>query len=139
MLGADLVRCDLLHPLYLGRLDGLSNDEARREFPLAARRMERWRHGELEARDLRLPGAENLRAFWSRGVSFLASLKHKEGLHAVVGTRSILTLLISILLGRDTGRGGGYVYVEVPCGGVVTFVLGDGAARVLGRLSNFRP
>ncbi|MEO0127648.1 MAG: histidine phosphatase family protein [candidate division WOR-3 bacterium] len=121
-LSADLIVDSRIRPLYLGVLDGLSREEALNLHPETAILMERWRKGEIEISGLKIPNAENLQQFWNRGMEFIMDITQKDFIHIIVGTRSILTLLISILLERTIQVGGGYKYIEIPTGGILTFV-----------------
>lgn len=136
---ADLKESSGVRPLGLGVLDGRTREEASRDFPVAAARMEQWRAGELEAHQLHIPEGEDLGSFWRRGNAFVSQVRADSGLHVVVGTRSILTLLISILLGRSIEAGGGYRHISIPCGGMVTFAVDAEAAVCLDYLCTFRP
>jgi len=107
------------------------------QHPGAAELMEKWRRGEIEIWQLHIPLAEDLTEFWNRGSSFLNSLKCHKGLHVVIGTRSILTLLISILLNRTIEPGGGYKVIEIPLGGLITFSLHNHCYRCVKSFSNF--
>lgn len=93
-----------IRPLSLGVLSGLSREEAVKLFPEPAKRLEEWRKGNLRFDQLKIPNAENFSDFWDRGTSFL-----KDRLVApnevsdllIVGTRSVLILLLNVLL-RNT-------------------------------------
>jgi broad specificity phosphatase PhoE len=119
--GIEAIVDERIRPLDIGVLNGLSKAEAKSRYPESANLMESWRNGELEIRQLIIPNAESLDLFWERGVSFIDSIKNTEGVNVVVGTRSILTLLISILLKRDTSIGGGYKSIEIPNGTYISF------------------
>jgi len=97
-----------LRALNLGVLAGLSKEEAARKYPMAAERLEKWRQGSLKIENLDIPEAENHFHFWDRGVSFLENIlgrgKTKDDF-VVVGTRSILILLLNILI-RETDLAG---------------------------------
>jgi broad specificity phosphatase PhoE len=102
-----------LRPLDLGVLAGLSRNEAKSKFPGPARAMEEWREGRIELHKLVIPDAEDYRAFYQRGQRFLGSVDPNEGNTLVVGTRSILILLLSILLNRTIEPGGGYREIPI--------------------------
>jgi broad specificity phosphatase PhoE len=109
-----------LRPLFLGVLDGLSHKDARSRHPAIARRMELWREGRLEIHELVIPQAEDYHEFWRRGERFVDGLDD-EGDVLVVGTRSILILLISVVLARTIGPGGGYRDIPIDCCSFLTF------------------
>ena len=127
-----------IRPLDLGVLSGLSREEALQRYPGPAELMEKWRRGEIEIGQLEIPLAEGLEAFWKRGLSFIDSIKYQKGLDIIVGTRSILTLLISILLKRGIEPGGGYKAIEIPSGGFATFALHNDSHHALQDLSNLK-
>jgi len=110
-----------LRPLHLGVLDGLSRDEAAALFPHEAELMETWRRGQIEIAQLIIPKAEPYNLFFNRGQSFLSSVLERGSDTMIVGTRSILILLLSILLGRTVECGGGYK--EIPLSNCCFFVF----------------
>lgn len=110
-----------IEPLDLGVLSGLSIEEAKARYPGSASRLQEWRDGKREITQLYIPRSENLKEFWQRGVDFIHDLGNLGGLSIVMGTRSILTLLINIMLGHSINRGDGYCAIEVPTGGIASF------------------
>jgi len=125
-------------PLGLGILDGLSNEEAMRKFPYTAKLMNEWREGKIEICDLIIPKAESLQNFWNRGKNFLSEIIAEESFPIIVGTRSILTLLISILLKRGIMRGGGYKSITIPPGGMLTFSKKGSNFSLLDEYCNYK-
>ncbi len=124
-LKISVIEHSMLRPLNLGVLAGLSRNEAMAQFQDAANLMEDWRKGNIELHDLILPGAEDYRAFYKRGCDFLnLKIITEEGDSLVVGTRSILICLISILLGRTIESGGGYREIPMGCCDFFTFTKG---------------
>ncbi len=120
-----------LRPLDMGTLGGLSRSEAARLFPEPAARLEDWRAGRLNIEDLELPGGEEFAAFWARGEDFVASAlgaADTSERNVVVGTRSILILLLNILLKDSVLRGKEYSVFEFSNGGV-TLVRSHGIGR----------
>lgn len=109
-----------LDPLDLGVVGGLSRKELEQTYPDLHALMVRWWEGELEISDLILPGAEDYWTFFNRGRAFIDSVS-PVGVTCVVGTRSILILLISVLLNRNPGRGGGYREVRMGCSDAFVF------------------
>lgn len=105
----------LLKPLDLGILSGLSRQEAKVLYPNTADLMEKWRRGEIELHKLVLPEAEDYRMFYDRGQRFLSKCEFSRRNILVVGTRSILICLASILLGRTIEPGGGYREIPISC------------------------
>lgn len=92
-----------LEPLGLGVVAGLSRAEAAVQHPSVADRFERWRKGELTIEDLEIPEGESFEEFWERGLSFLREYLHESSSYeelVIVGTRSILILILNIMLRR---------------------------------------
>ena len=110
-----------LDPLDLDLISGLSNTEAKTKYPDVFKKMEMWRRGEIEIAELNLPGGEDIELFWNRGIGFIRDIECSEETVIVVGTRSILILLMGILLGRSIKLGGGYKSICIPTGGIFTF------------------
>jgi len=121
LLNTSLIFDERINPLYLGALDDLSTKDALELYPEPASLMECWRRNEIEIIDLVIPNAENLFHFWDRGVSFINYIKTSDHNTIIVGTRSILTLLLSILLGRSIKRNGGYKNIDIPLASYITF------------------
>ena len=96
-----IINDNRIKPLDMGCVAGLSRDEAQQMYPEAAGRLDMWRTGRLEIRDLMLPGAESFDSFWNRGVSFIEEIATKQNVFVLVGTRSLLILLLNILLNRS--------------------------------------
>jgi len=106
---------DRLRSLNLGVLGGLSRQEAAELHPEPAQRLESWRKGQLGLYELNIPGAEDPDKFWSRGYSFLKEQlmvdEHNRD-QVIVGTRSILILLMNILLKETSLKGKPYSLFE---------------------------
>jgi broad specificity phosphatase PhoE len=136
--GVPVVADDRLRPLDLGVLGGLSNEEARKLWPGPASCIAAWRRGEIEICDLAIPNAENYDRFYERGADFIKSLPSLTGDVLIVGTRSILILLISVLLGRTAKRGGGYREIPMDCCACFTFERCDGKYLPVAALSTGR-
>ncbi|MBU4222659.1 MAG: histidine phosphatase family protein [Euryarchaeota archaeon] len=108
-------------PLNLGLLAGLSSEEATTKFPEAESRIEKWRAGKLEIRDLCLPDAENFDIFWNRGQSFITELTKERTSAIVVGSRSTLILLMNMLLYRNPYVNGEYHPWNFACASFACF------------------
>jgi hypothetical protein len=96
--------------------------EAEKLHPKAAALMEEWRKGRLEIADLLIPGAEDFHHFYRRGQDFLRETLGWGSTGLVVGTRSIMILLASILLGRTPAPGGGYREIPINNSSFLTFI-----------------
>lgn len=108
-------------PLNLGVLDGLSKEEAMVKFPAEASQLEKWREGKLEIRDLQIPCAESFDTFWNRGNSFITELTKNCTSAIVIGSRSILILLMNILLIQNPYVNGKYYPYNFSCAGIAYF------------------
>jgi broad specificity phosphatase PhoE len=136
-LNCPIIYDDRIKPLNIGLLDGLSREEASLKFPEIAKLMEAWRNGEIEINQLKIPESENLLDFWNRGTFFINDLKKSDGLNIVVGTRSILILLISIAVNRSILPGGGYKEIVIQNSNFITFDYLDNNFVLNNSLSNF--
>jgi len=114
-----------IYPLDLGCVAGLSRKEAQNKFPEAATRLELWRAGKLEIRNLNLPHAESFESFWNRGNSFIENRTKESVSSIVVGSRSILILLMNILLDRDPNIEGQYYPWDFLCASITCFDYQD--------------
>jgi len=119
--GAPVSADDRLRPLGLGCIAGLSCAEAATRYPEALRSIEDWRSGRIELGELVLPEAEDYREFFARGLRFLLGVVECRHDVIVVGTRSVLILLASIILGRTILPGGGYRDIQIAPSAHLTF------------------
>lgn len=111
-LGINVVQNNELRPVHLGVIDGLSDSEVSKDHPQAARSMREWRDGRCEVWELKVPAMEDPEEFYERGVALVSSFEADGESLVIVATRSTLTLLASILLGRSPVPGGNYRYIE---------------------------
>ena len=104
------IACQIVEiaPFNLGVLDGLSEDEASRQHPRAANRMQDWREGRIEVSELRLPGSTNPTEFFARMKGLSVDLQRRNGVVVFLATRSVLVGMASYFLGRHPRPGGGY-------------------------------
>lgn len=117
-----LIEDKRIKPLDIGVIAGLSRAEALRRFPDASFRLEQWRSGNLEIRDLSLPGAEQFDDLWNRGNTFIEEIERSGKSSLVVSSRSILILLLNILLGRNPFIDGQYHPWNISCGSITCFL-----------------
>jgi len=129
-LGLPLREAALLEPVFLGVVDGLSEVEAVTRYPDYASLLARWRAGKCEVCDLNIPGMERPDVFYTRGQRFLTECVQLGESSIVVGTRSVLVLLASVLLGRTPVIGGGYREIPWPCGEYAWFTMTHGVAEL---------
>lgn len=108
--GIPALHCNLIKPINLGIISGISVQETSLRFPQCAESMDGWRRGELELCDLKIPGMEEPEAFFLRGLSFVNGLLRDQvnSSVCVVATRSVLILLENIALQHGIKRGQGY-------------------------------
>jgi len=93
--------CESLNSLNLGVLSGLSNSEAKQLYPESFNLMKKWRNGNLHITDLKIPEAEPLDLFINRGIAFVHEKVYSVKSDVlIVGTRSILILILNILTSR---------------------------------------
>lgn len=99
-----------VRPYHLGVLAGLSEAEAHRRFPELARRMDRYRAGEIEIAEVAIPGATDAWDFYTECRRALVALQNACSACdiVVVGTRSILVGLVNVACSRLPTPGGGY-------------------------------
>jgi broad specificity phosphatase PhoE len=97
-------------PFYLGVLAGLSEDECAEQYPDLAKKMARYRRGEIDISEVEIPGASDPVAFAASARRTLTFLQAKLATADVliVGTRSVLVGLMNIALLRSPVPGGGY-------------------------------
>lgn len=120
-LGVPAMLDERIAPLNLGILDGLSKKEAMTKFPDEASQLEKWRSGMLEIRDLQIPCAESFDTFWNRGKSFIFELTKNSTSAIVVGSRSVLILLMNILLDQNPYVDGKYYPYNFSCASIAYF------------------
>ena len=115
---------DLLTPISLGVLDGLSIDEASDYFPEYAKQMDDWRNGKIEINELTIQGMENPFDFYNKGLRFINTLEGSNQSNClVIGTRSILVMMGNLLAGRSPKKGDGYKEIPWKNCGYMTFSI----------------
>jgi broad specificity phosphatase PhoE len=107
-IGVPLAEIEGLGPFSLGVLDGLSDEEARVQYPDCAQMMDEWRLGLIDISQVKIPGATDVHRYFAQGKQFLAKVTAEHGAFLVVGTRSVLVLLWNILKEHHPGPGGSY-------------------------------
>lgn len=138
VLGIEMEIDQRLEPIYLGVIDGLSNGEVERMHPAIARHMSRWRAAQIEVHEVEIPGMESIEGFYERGLDFIRGVRSDGYSVIVIGTRSILILLASILLGRRPVPGGKYTEIAWANAAYLTFELHDREARIVASLSSIQ-
>lgn len=122
-LGAQKPKILSFSPYDLGIVDGLSDADVTEHYPSIASLMDRWRQGEAEIWELNIPGATDHLEYFALAKRTIeqisADLTSSDAV--VIGTRSVLIALTSVLLGRSPVRGGGYREIPWRNGGFVRF------------------
>lgn len=124
-MGTIVIVDSRIQPLNLGVLSGLTLKESMQRYPLAAVQMEEWRHGKREIMTLKIPGLESPENLWQRCKDFLEGVQIDATLNIVVGTRSVITCLVNMLLGNSIKIGGGYRPISIQTGGIAAFKEDD--------------
>lgn len=129
-IGVSCQSDERIRPLNLGVLGGLSRSEAVELYPESAQRLEDWRSGSLDIKDLDIPNAESFDSFWKRGEAFIENLiPQVEGCNGldfvIIGTRSTLILLTNILLKNSILFGKGYAVYNFDTCSVTMIEVGE--------------
>lgn len=134
MLGTE-VRFVPFEPYYLGVIDGMRDDEVQALHPDVAERIARWRSGQSEIHELCIPGGTDHRAYFAEAKNFLDEevVANPVDDAVVVGTRSTLIVLTSVLLGRSPEPGGNYREIGWDNGAYVAFEVGGSRAILVER------
>lgn len=111
-LGVELIVTDKISPAGLGIASGLSGSQIADKYPIISERLNAWRHQEIEAIDLQIPGMESPWEFWNRIIAYLMTFE-KGTNNIIVCTRSVMVLVANLVSGKRPFRGGGYKHVEI--------------------------
>ena len=84
---------ELLLPLNLGVLAGLTLTQSESKYPEAHLSMDLWRRGELDILDLKVPSLGDPFSFYQQGERFFARLADHPRPALIIGTRSVLIML----------------------------------------------
>lgn len=129
--------CEMLKPLNIGVLSGLSNEEAYIKYPESAELMDLWRKRKIEIGKLVIPDSEDLNSFYARGKQFIDMIEKRPDNAIVIGSRSILILLSSILLGRTINEGGEYKEIKFGNSQFLVFIQNEVSWSLNKKLSFF--
>lgn len=124
-----------LQPIYLGILDGLSEEEAFKKFPESANLMTLWRSGKIEINELVIPKMTDYQDFYNSGLDFVDKLKNKDSC-IIIATRSNLVQLANIMLGNTVEKGGNYKEIVWNNSGMLTFCLKNGIFTIQENLTS---
>jgi len=111
-LNVNAVELQELEPISLGVVDGLSDEEVASDYPKICDQLTRWRNGEIEINQLKIPEMTNCHEFYDKGKIFIDNIINSKQSVIILATRSIMVLLISVLLGRNSQNGGNYREVK---------------------------
>jgi broad specificity phosphatase PhoE len=108
LLNVNAVELQELEPISLGIVDGLSDEEVANEYPEVSDQLTRWRNGEIEINQLKIPQMTDCQEFYNKGKAFIDNIVNSKKSVIILATRSIMVLLMSVLLGRNSQIGGNY-------------------------------
>ena len=111
-LNVNAVELQELEPISLGIVDGLSDEEVANKYPEISDQLIRWRNGEFEINQLNIPQMTDCHKFYNHGKAFFDNIVNSKESVIIVATRSIMVLLMSVLLGRNSQIGGNYREVK---------------------------
>ncbi len=98
----------LITPIYLGVIDGLSEQEISNNYPKVATIFKSWQNGEIDISNLKIPGIESPEVYCRKATSFLKRIIDARDSILVIATRSVLVCLGNLLLGNTPLPGGNY-------------------------------
>ena len=101
-----------LDPICLGIVDGMSDDEVTNKYPEIGIQLAKWRNGEIEINQLKIPQMTDCHFFYRKGKTFLEKITNSNQSVIIVSSRSILALLANILFGNSSQIGGNYREVK---------------------------
>jgi broad specificity phosphatase PhoE len=131
VLGWRLEEDERLRGLHLGRLAGLTWEEARDTDPAAVKRLHNWARGSLRIDRLGLPGSEDLTEFRERVAACLdrVMLSYESACAVIVGTTSTLIMLRNLLILGPAFSYAHYRAYSFPNGAVCRWTLSGGLAK----------
>lgn len=130
VLGWRMEEDERLRGLHLGRLAGLTLEEARGADPAAVKRLDDWARGSLRIDRLGLPGSEDLTEFRERVAACLdrVRLSYESACVVIVGTTSTLIMLRNLLTLGPAFSYARYRAYSLPNGTVCRWTLSGGLA-----------
>lgn len=114
-----------LRPLDLGALHGKTNAYAKENHPRAYNSMQQWRKGEIDIKQLEIPGMEDVNGFWARGKNILKQTNDSRT-NIIVCTNSLFILLSHIMLGNDPKKGNDYKHISLDNCDMIAFGQNNG-------------
>ncbi|GHV23058.1 hypothetical protein AGMMS49959_15070 [Planctomycetales bacterium] len=108
LLKIPVIKSQELDPIYLGVIDGMSDVEVTNTYPEISMQLEKWRNGEIEINQLKIPKMANCHDFYDKGKVFIENIINSKKFVIIVATRSVLVLLMNVLLDRSSKVGGNY-------------------------------
>ncbi len=109
-----------IKPIYLGVIDGLSNEDIKKKYPEEFELLCKWRNKEIEICDLRIPKMDSYKCFYKSGLNVLKSLELQK-VNIIMCSNSLFILFANIMFGKGIGRGDGYKHLNIPNCGMLTF------------------
>jgi len=107
-LNINVMELQELEPISLGVADGLSEQEVMDKYPEVGMQLTKWRNGEFEINQLKIPQMTNCHTFFNKGKKFIDDIIKQKKSYIIIASRSILILLTNVLLGRNSQVGGDY-------------------------------
>jgi len=127
-MSLNTIETSLLNSICLGKLSGLSNEEAKQLYPTEHTTMLEWRKRKIEVTDLISIGLEDPFAYWDKGIKFISSLTIKTNI--VICSTSSMIMLSHVLAGRSPSHGGGYKHIPISNAQIVCFNIVEGKAYI---------
>lgn len=110
---AILQESNLLEPINLGCISGLTVCEAKLRFPLVMDALGRWNRREIDISELKIPGMQDVYSFYRQGLVLLNDArKRRLRCICVIATRSSLVLFRNIKERTNPEVAGGYFNYE---------------------------
>lgn len=97
-----------IQPINLGIIDGMSEFDVEMKFPIINQVIKRWRAGEIEINELKIPEMENCYEYFAKGKVQIEKLARSKKNIIMVCTRSSLVLYANIFMNRSPQVGKGY-------------------------------
>jgi len=111
-LNIDAIELQGLEPIYLGIVDGMSDDEMASSYPEIYIQLKNWRNQEIEINQLNIPEMTDCDVFFNKGKEFIENIMSCSKSVIIVTSRSVLVLLANVLLGNNTQIGGNYKEIK---------------------------
>ena len=134
IMGLKTIETSLLNSVYLGKLNGLSDEEAKQFHPVEYAIMSEWRERKIEITALIPIGLEDPFTYWDKGIKFISSLN--KNINIVVCSTSAMIMLSHLLTGHSPLAGGGYMHIPMGNAQILCFNIDDGKAHLNEHISD---